>query len=397
MIHAKALAELDLRRVVVVAVIKYLSPLLIIGLCSFCQLANAAVLPEERVDLLYHKYDGGGITIDGPSLVVRKNFDEQVSVTANHYVDSITSASIDVLVLASEYTEERTQQSLGVDYLFEKSTLNYNYTNSLENDFDGTTHSFGLTQEMFGGLSTVSLGYSIGSNIITKTGDTSFEEESSFKNYRVSLGQVLTKKLMLSLAYNIITDEGFLNNPYRAYRYIDTPTTYNFFSENYPETRTSNAISFNLRYYLPYRAAVFGGYRFFTDSWGIKGDTFEVGYIHPLEHNWTFELGFRYYQQTQADFYSDLFPFGGDGTPPQNFYARDKELSTFSDYTINIGVSYKFENLGFIEKATANLFYSHIQFDYDNFTDVSDAPTLGNEPLYSFSAGVTRLFFSVWF
>jgi len=58
-----------------VAVIKYLSPLLIIGLCSFCQLTNAAVLLEERVDLLSHKYDGGGIPIVGPSLVVRKNFD----------------------------------------------------------------------------------------------------------------------------------------------------------------------------------------------------------------------------------------------------------------------------------------------------------------------------------
>ena len=377
----------------------FLRPAIIIGLLSFCHLTNAAVLPEERVDLLYHKYDGGGITIDGPSVVVRKNFDEQVSVVANHYVDSITSASIDVLVLASEYAEERTQQSLGVDYLHDKSTLNYNYTNSLENDFDGTTHSFGLTQEMFGGLSTVTLGYSIGSNIITKTGDPGFEEESSFKNYRVSLGQVLTKKLMLSLAYNIITDEGFLNNPYRAYRYLDTSTTigYNFFDENYPDTRTSNAVSFNLRYYLPYRAAVFGGYRFFTDSWGITGDTFEVGYIHPLEDNWTLELGYRYYQQTQADFYSDLFPFGGADTPPQNYFARDKELSTFSDYTINIGISYKFENLGFVEKATANLFYSHIQFDYDNFTDVSNEPTIGSEPLYSFSAGVTRLFFSFWF
>lgn len=390
-----------MQQVVVVAVTKHLSTFLIIGLCSFYHLSNAAVLPEERVDLLYHKYDGGGITIDGPSIVVRKNFDEQVSVTANHYVDSITSASIDVLVSASveSYTEERTQQSLGVDYLYEKSTLNYSYTNSLENDFDGTTHSFGVTQEMFGGLSTVSLGYSIGSNIITKTKKADFEKESSFKNYRVSLGQVLTKKLILSLAYNIITDEGFLNNPYREYRYEDTTasTGYNFSAENYPDTRTSNAVSFNLRYYLPYRAAVFGGYRFFTDSWGIKGDTYEVGYIHPFENNWTLELGLRYYQQTQADFYSDLFPFGGPLNPPQNFFGRDKELSTFSDYTINIGVSYKFENLGFVEKATANLFYSHIQFDYDNFTDVSDKPTIGNEPLYSFSAGVTRLFFSFWF
>jgi hypothetical protein len=71
--------------------------------------AQAAVLPEERVDLLYHRYDGGGAEIDGPSILVRKNLGDSVSVGLNHYVDNVTSASIDVLVSASEYTEERTE------------------------------------------------------------------------------------------------------------------------------------------------------------------------------------------------------------------------------------------------------------------------------------------------
>jgi len=35
---------------------------------------RAGVLPEDRADLLYHSYDGGGVTIDGPSLLVRKQF-----------------------------------------------------------------------------------------------------------------------------------------------------------------------------------------------------------------------------------------------------------------------------------------------------------------------------------
>ena len=34
---------------------------------------KAAVLPAERLDVLYHKYDGGGVEIDGPSILVRKN------------------------------------------------------------------------------------------------------------------------------------------------------------------------------------------------------------------------------------------------------------------------------------------------------------------------------------
>ena len=56
------------------------------------------MLPEDRADLLYHRYDGGGITIDGPSVLVRKKFGESFSATANYYVDVISSASIDVVL-----------------------------------------------------------------------------------------------------------------------------------------------------------------------------------------------------------------------------------------------------------------------------------------------------------
>jgi nucleoid-associated protein YgaU len=56
----------------------------------------AAVLPAERGDGMYHRYDGGGVTVDGPAVLVRKNFKETVSVNAAYYVDNVSSASIDV-------------------------------------------------------------------------------------------------------------------------------------------------------------------------------------------------------------------------------------------------------------------------------------------------------------
>ncbi|MFQ5636224.1 MAG: hypothetical protein ACE5G3_12955, partial [Gammaproteobacteria bacterium] len=48
--------------------------------------AHAAVLPEDRADTLYHYYDGDNVTIDGPSLLVRKNIRETVSLYGNYYV-----------------------------------------------------------------------------------------------------------------------------------------------------------------------------------------------------------------------------------------------------------------------------------------------------------------------
>src|SRR5512138_3860478 len=88
----------------------------LVSACVLGPQATAGVLPEDRADVLYHRYDGGGITIQGPSVLVRKKIGESVSVSANYYEDLISSASLDVQLSASKYKETRKQKSLSVDY-----------------------------------------------------------------------------------------------------------------------------------------------------------------------------------------------------------------------------------------------------------------------------------------
>jgi hypothetical protein len=97
--------------------------------------AIADVLPDDRADILYHLYDGGGVTIEGPSILVRKKAGKSVSFVANYYVDMISSASIDVVTTASPYTEEREQLSIGMDYLRGNTMMSISATNSEESDF----------------------------------------------------------------------------------------------------------------------------------------------------------------------------------------------------------------------------------------------------------------------
>ena len=54
---------------------------LILGLSLGSAGALAGVLPEDRSDILYHLYDGGGVAIDGPSVLVRKKIGKSISVT----------------------------------------------------------------------------------------------------------------------------------------------------------------------------------------------------------------------------------------------------------------------------------------------------------------------------
>jgi hypothetical protein len=359
--------------------------------------AGAAVLPDDRADALYHRYDGGGVTVDGPSLLVRKKFAEQYSVSANYYVDMISSASIDVVTTASPYKEQRDQASLAVDMLNGKTQYSVSVTGSDENDYTANTASFDISQDMFGDLTTLSVGFSRGWDEVRKRGDREFSEPVDRRSYRLGLSQIVTPKLMMGLAYETITDEGFLNNPYRSVRYLDpdNPAGFAYQPEVYPRTRTSNAASLNASYFLPYRAALHGEYRWFTDTWGIDASTVRLGYTHPLGERWVIEGGYRWYDQSAADFYSDLFP----RQDFQNFLARDKELSTFTSHMLSVGATYELPAFGwrFLQRSTVNLFYDRTRYEYDDFRDVRAGGTPGTEPLYQFDADVFRLFVSGWF
>ena len=361
--------------------------------------AAAAVLPEDRSDIMYHGYEGGGLEVTGPSVLVRKSVKDKVSVWANYYVDTITSASIDVVATASEYTEERTEQSIGFDYLHGKTFMGLSYTNSEESDYSANSVRFGISQDFFGDLTTLGISYARGFDTVRRNGDNTFEEETDRQTYRVDLTQVLTKNLIVNLNYEGVTDEGFLNNPYRQVRFLDPGAArgFSYESELYPRTRTSSAQALRAMYYLPYRASLKAEVRNYSDSWGIKAYNGELAYTHPFgESGVVLEMKYRFYDQTSADFYSDLFPRAN----AQNFLARDKELASFQTQTIGAGVSYEFESkwLPFVKRGQVSLFVDYIDFQYDDFRDVTRtgfAP--GSEPTYTFDSTVTRFFFSLYY
>jgi hemolysin activation/secretion protein len=358
--------------------------------------AEAGVLPEDRSDILYHLFEGGGVRIEGPSLLVRKKVGRSLSFVGNYYVDMISSASIDVVTQASPYDEERTQWSLGMDYLRGNTTMSMSYTSSVESDFDAKTYSFGVSQDMFGDLTTLSLSYSYGDDVIGRSDDPNFERENKRQLYGIGLTQILTRNLITTVNFETITDEGFMNNPYRSVRYADSnnPIGYSYELELYPNTRTTTAVGLRARYYLPYRAAIQGEYRFFTDTWNIDANTFALSYVHPW-HEWTFEAKYRWHDQTGAHFFRDLFA----RSEATNFRGRDKELSPLTSTTIKLHASYEFlsDGWGVIKKGTVNFSAQFMSIDYKEFRDLRGTEPVGQEPLYSLDANIYQIFFSFWY
>ena len=360
--------------------------------------AHSGVLPEDRADILYHLYDGGGVEIDGPSILVRKQVGKSLSFVGNYYVDMVSSASIDVITTASPYTEEREQWSLGMDYLRGNTTMRVGYTSSEESDYDAATYNFSVSQDMFGALTTLTLSYALGDDLVGKSDDPTFERQLDKQIYGVGLTQILTKNLISTVNFETMTDEGYLNNPYRSVRYFDSGSAlgYSYEGELYPNTRTSNALGIRARYFLPYRAAVEGEYRYFIDTWDVEGHTAAITYIHPWR-DFTFTGKFRYHDQTGAHFYSDLF----SRAEATNFRGRDKELSPLTSYTFKLKAAYTFLNenqsWGFLKKGSVTASIDMLHIDFHDFSDLTALAPIGEEPLYKLDADVFQIFFSFWY
>lgn len=395
--HVRVRAAVKVRLVAAVVVTKRLSLFgLLLALSSN---VFAGVLPEDRTDVLYHLYDGGGVTIDGPSILVRKKVGKSISVVGNYYIDMVSSASIDVVTTASPYTEERKQWSLGMDYLHGNTTMSVNYVSSVESDYDAETVSFSVSQDMFGDLTTLTLSYALGDDLVGRSDDPAFERTLDKQTYGVGITQILTKNLISTLNFETATDEGLLNNPYRTVRYFDAGSAlgYSYEPELYPNTRTSNALGLRARYFLPYRAAIEAEYRYFIDTWDIEGHTAGLTYIHPWG-DFTFTGKFRYHTQTGAHFYSDLF----SRSEATNFRGRDKETSPLTSYTFKLRAAYEFlsddgNDWGFIKKAKVTASADILHVDYDNFSDLTAAAPIGSEPLYQLDANIFQVYFTFWY
>jgi hypothetical protein len=385
--------------------------LIVVATFLLARPGGGAVLPDDRADIFYSDYKGGGMDITGESVLVRKKVNENFSVEANYFIDKVSGASIDVLSQASQIKDERKQKSISLDYIRNKTQYNLSYTDSSERDYTSNTLHFGLSQDMFGDLTTISLGFTDSRDKVGENDGTAFTPRvvwlghAESRSYQAGLSQIVTKSLITGATVEVITDQGYLSNPYRSVRYFDesTPLGYSLASQVYPNTHTSTAVEGRAKYFLPYRAAASFSYRYYSDTWGVHGNTFELGYTQPVSNLWILEGRVRHYNQNHATFYSDIF----SQPDAQNFEARDQNLAAQTNNTYGIKATYAFLPDGWkiFKRGTVTFDYSHIQFKYDDFRNIkfyNNTAAGGNyapgaEPLYSFDANVYQVYISMFF
>jgi len=336
--------------------------------------AKAAPLPADRAEAMYHRYSGGGLTSDGPALFLRKSLGDRISLSGQVYVDAVSNASVDVVTTASPYKERRNELSLGLDYVVRDSNLTFGLSRSDEPDYKADALSVDVSQETFGGMTTVNLGFSRAADKVGAK-NLGFFDQAKHWQYRVGVTQILTPKWLASVNLEAISDSGYLGNPYRAARVFGAAVP-----ENLPRTRSSRAINLRAIGDLGSRDAVRGSYRYFWDNWQLKSHTLEGGYSRYVGESFLFDGFLRHYKQDGASFYSD------NAQSQATYVTRNRQLGTYDGNTLGGKVTYSWRKVPGQYEIKFNGALEVLRYQYSDYTDLRTGRP------YSLSATVLQLY-----
>lgn len=344
--------------------------------------ARGAALPDDVAEAMAHVFNGGGVTAYGPALLVRKSIADRVSLTGTYYADMVSNASIDVVTTASPYKETRNAYGLGLNYAERESLITVAVAASREPDYSADTANFDVSQDVFGGMTTVSLGFTRGSDKVGKHGTAGYFDTATHWRYRLGATQVLSPSWLMTANFETIADDGYLGSPYRVALVFGAAVP-----ERVPRTRSSRAFQLRAIGDLGERNVVRGVYRYFWDNWGITAHTAELGYARYLgqSQNWMVDVFARVHSQQGALFYSD------NATVDTTYITRNRQLSSFNDGALGAGVSYTAASVPGSYAVTLNGAAQWMRFNYSEFTDIRTGK------LYSFDALLAQLWVSVTF
>ena len=341
--------------------------------------AKAVDLPENRAEAAYHIYRGGGVTAGGPALLVRKSLADRVSLSGSYYVDMVSNASIDVVTTASPFKETRNVWEVGADMVVRDSIVSVSTSRSTEPDYIASAVSVDVSQELYGAMTTVNLGFTRASDQVGQR-DRGFFDTARHWQYRLGVTQILSPRWYASVNFEAVSDAGFLGSPYRAARVFGTTVP-----ERNPRARTSRAVKFSTAYDLGERNAVKGDYRYFWDTWGVRAHTLQATYSRYIGERWLADGHARFYTQRKALFYAD------NATAETLYLSRNRQLSTFDNLSIGGKLAYSVGRMAEHFDVKLHGSYELMRFKFKDFTDVRTGSN------FAYDAHVLQVFVSATF
>jgi hypothetical protein len=156
----------------------------------------------------------------------------------------------------------------------------------------------------------------------------------------IGVTQVITPRLVGSVTYDLIHASGYQANIYRVVRGGTDPVP-----ERVPGLRVRHAVAGSVRAFLPTRTTAIAAYRIYGDDWGIVAHTPELRVVQELMAGLDLRARYRFYTQTAADFYKDVY-MQSELSDPTVYVTDDEKLSSFQTHTVGGQVVLELGTLG---------------------------------------------------
>ena len=178
-------------------------------------------------------------------------------------------------------------------------------------------------------------------------------------SYSASIGfsQVLTKKLQVSVFFDVLQQQGLLSTPYHRIYFADKANYYIGQAqyipeyenesnvgvykladdiERLPDSRFKLPLGARLNYYINERFVLRTYYRYYSDNWDIQSHTANIELPIKISDRFTVFPTYRFYTQTQSKYYA---PYELH-LSTEKYYTSDADLSSFDANQYGFGVNY---------------------------------------------------------
>lgn len=172
--------------------------------------------------------------------------------------------------------------------------------------------------------------------------------------------QIIDKNTLVTANLTVGYANGYLNDPYKVVQrdeiaqvpdgsggFIDIPVV-NIYPENRPDSRLRGVLQLEgRRYFEPAAGALDCVLRFSNDDFGILSQTAQIEWRQEIGEHWQLIPFFRYYHQSEADFFMNTINGLPIGTPPANpdgsgpNYSADYRLSSLDAISLGLRLRYQ--------------------------------------------------------
>lgn len=260
------------------------------------------------------------------------------------------------VAISTQYTtpiNDTLKASGGLAFSREYDYLSLGFNANIAKDFNqhNTTLSFGLayandTVEPVGGKPIAGAPMTGVDDSSSKDGS---DDTKTVTDLLFGLTQVINPKWLMQFNYSLSQQSGYLTDPYKVISLLDdngepslsdpsNPFS-SYIYEARPDERTKHSLYLRSKSHHGKDNVLDLSYRYHTDDWGIDSHTFDAKFRWQLNDHHYLTPHIRYYQQAEADFYTQGLSAGSD---LPEFASADPRLAKFTGLTVGAQYGYLF-------------------------------------------------------